>query len=158
MEEENKSVETVEKSVETPVEPKPKTYTESQYNALKAQLESLQKSAKDNEDFKAKWEQSEQARKDFEYQTNMERYVKSLHLVDDVYEEKLSALLQSGGATFQKGDIKNADGTLKAFKEKYPQAFKSEKIPHFTDSTQGKISADDSTLRKVMGLKVRKDV
>jgi hypothetical protein len=149
MEDENKPVETVESPVETP----PKTYTEEEYNALKTQLESLQQSTKDNEDFKAKWEQSEQARKDFEYKTNMDKYVKSLHLVDDVYEEKLSALLQSGGATFHKDGIRNADDTIKAFKEKYPQAFKSAKIPRFVDDTQGKALADDSTLRKIMGLK-----
>jgi hypothetical protein len=149
MEEENKEVETVEKAVETP----PKTYTESEYNALKTQLESLQKSTKDNEDFKAKWEQSEQARKEFEYQTNMEKYIKSLGLVDDVYEEKLSKLLQDGGAVFKKGDIENAEDTLEKFKKKYPQAFKSSKIPRFTDDTQGKPIPDDSTLRKIMGLK-----
>jgi hypothetical protein len=142
-------VETVEKPVETPQ----KTYTEEEYNALKLQLESLQQSAKDNEDFKAKWEQSEADRKEFEYQTNMDKYVKSLGLVDDVYEEKLSALLQNGGATFHKDGIRNAEDTLKAFKEKYPQAFKSAKIPRFVEDTQGKASTDDSTLRKIMGLK-----
>lgn len=149
MEEENKPVETVENPVETPQ----KTYTEEEYNALKLQLENLEKSTKDNDDFKAKWEQSEQARKDFEYQTNMDKYIKSLGLVDDVYEEKLSALLQEGGAVFKKGDIENAEDTLEKFKKKYPQAFKCAKIPRFVDDTQGKALADDSTLRKIMGLK-----
>jgi hypothetical protein len=135
------------------VAPQVKTYSEEEYNALKTQLESLQKSTKDNEDFKAKWEQSEQARKEFEYQTNMEKYIKSLGLVDDVYEEKLSELLQNGGAVFKKGDIENAEDTLEKFKKKYPQAFKSSKIPRFADDTQGKPIPDDSTLRKIMGLK-----
>ena len=39
----------------------PKTYSEQEYNALKTQLESLEKSMKDNESFKEKWEQSQKA-------------------------------------------------------------------------------------------------
>lgn len=39
----------------------PKTYSEQEYNALKTQLESLEKSMKDNENFKEKWEQSQKA-------------------------------------------------------------------------------------------------
>ena len=44
--------------------PQAKTYSEDEYNALKSQLDSLKKAAKDNEDFKKKFEESEQARKD----------------------------------------------------------------------------------------------
>ena len=71
-----------------PEQPKVKTYSEQEYNALKAQLESLEKSTKDNEDFKKKFEQSEKDRKEFEYQTHLNGYVNSLALVDDIYEEK----------------------------------------------------------------------
>ena len=39
----------------------PKTYSEQEYNVLKTQLESLEKSMKDNENFKEKWEQSQKA-------------------------------------------------------------------------------------------------
>lgn len=39
----------------------PKTYSEQEYNVLKTQLESLEKSMKDNESFKEKWEQSQKA-------------------------------------------------------------------------------------------------
>ena len=61
-------------------EPKPepakaKTYSEEEYNALKSQLDTLRQSAKDNEDFKKKFEQSEQARKDFEHKTKVSAYV-----------------------------------------------------------------------------------
>jgi len=139
-----------------PVEevPKARTYSEDEYNALKTQLESLQQSTKDNEDFKAKWEQSEKARKEFEYQTHLNGYVKSLGLVDDIYEEKLSTLLRNGGAKFKDGKALNVDETLTAFKEQYPQAFKSAKIPRFADNTQGKASSvAEDTLRKIMGLK-----
>lgn len=141
---------------ETVPEPQKKTYSEEEYNALRTQLESLEKSAKDNEDFKKKFEQSEKDRKEFEYQTHLNSYVKSLGLVDDIYEEKLATLLKSGGAKFKDGKAFEVDATLTAFKEKYPQAFKSAKIPRFADSTQGKSSTvAEDTLRKIMGLKTK---
>lgn len=142
---------------ETVPEPQKKTYSEEEYNALRTQLESLEKSAKDNEDFKKKFEQSEKDRKEFEYQTQLTGYVKSLGLVDDIYEEKLATLLKSGGAKFKDGKALEVDATLTAFKEKYPQAFKSAKIPRFADSTQGKTtSIAEDTLRKIMGLPSKK--
>ena len=151
---------------ETVPEPQKKTYSEEEYNALRTQLESLEKSAKDNEDFKKKkdnedfkkkFEQSEKDRKEFEYQTQLTGYVKSLGLVDDIYEEKLATLLKSGGAKFKDGKALEVDATLTAFKEKYPQAFKSAKIPRFVDNTQGKTtSVAEDTLRKIMGLPSKK--
>lgn len=109
------------------------------------------------EDYKQKWEQSEKDRKEFEYQTQLTEYVKSLCLVDDIYEEKLAALLKDGGAKFEDGKALEVDTTLATFKEKYPQAFKSAKIPRFVDSTPGKMtSATEDTLRKIMGLPSKK--
>lgn len=78
------------KSTQGQVEPKPpeqpentpKTYSEQEYNALKTQLESLEKSVKESEDFKKKWEQSEKERKDFEHKTKISAYVRSLGLKD----------------------------------------------------------------------------
>lgn len=150
---ENTPVE-VEPTEPIPEPQKVRTYSEEEYNALKMQLESLEKSTKDNEDFKKKFEQSEKDRKEFEYQTHLNSYVKSLGLVDDIYEEKLASLLKNGGAKFEKDKIINADETLKTFKEKYPQAFKNNTIPRFVDNTQGKASSvAEDTLRKIMGLK-----
>ena len=150
---ENTPVE-VEPTEPIPEPQKVRTYSEEEYNALKMQLESLEKSTKDNEDFKKKFEQSEKDRKEFEYQTHLNGYVKSLGLVDDIYEEKLATLLRNGGAKFEKDKIINADETLKTFKEKYPQAFKNNTIPRFVDNTQGKASSvAEDTLRKIMGLK-----
>lgn len=144
----------VEPTEPVPEPQKVRTYSEEEYNALKMQLESLEKSTKDNEDFKKKFEQSEKDRKEFEYQTHLNGYVKSLGLVDDIYEEKLATLLRNGGAKFEKDKIINADETLKTFKEKYPQAFKNNTIPRFVDNTQGKASSvAEDTLRKIMGLK-----
>ena len=59
-------------------EPTAKTYSEEEYKALETQLENLKQSTKDNEDFKKKFEESEQARKDFEYKTKVGTFVKSL--------------------------------------------------------------------------------
>jgi hypothetical protein len=120
MEDENKPVETVESPVETP----PKTYTEEEYNALKTQLESLQQSTKDNEDFKAKWEQSEQARKDFEYKTKVSNYVKALNLKDDIYENYVTNELISKGLQFDGDKLIGGEDVVSAFKFTHPDAFK----------------------------------
>ena len=58
-------------------EPTAKTYSEEEYKALEVQLENLKQSTKDNEDFKKKFEESEQARKDFEYKTKVGTFVKA---------------------------------------------------------------------------------
>lgn len=147
-------IQPTETASSVPEPQKVRTYSEEEYNALKTQLESLEKSTKDNEDFKKKFEQSEKDRKEFEYQTHLNGYVKSLGLVDDIYEEKLASLLKNGGAKFKDGKAFDVDETLKTFKEKYPQAFKNNTIPRFVDNTQGKASSvAEDTLRKIMGLK-----
>jgi hypothetical protein len=117
MEEENKPV-------ENPVETPQKTYTEEEYNALKLQLENLEKSTKDNEDFKAKWEQSEQARKDFEHKTKVSNYVKALNLKDDIYENYVANEIISKGLQFDGDKLIGGEDVVSAFKEKYPDAFK----------------------------------
>ncbi|MCD7800916.1 MAG: hypothetical protein LUG94_06880 [Ruminococcus sp.] len=139
-----------------PVEevPKARTYSEDEYNALKTQLESLQQSTKDNEDFKAKWEQSEKARKDFEYQTKINEFIKAQNLENDIYEEHLKKLIMEKELRFDENELVGGSKLVEKFKEKYPQAFKSAKIPRFADNTQGKASSvAEDTLRKIMGLK-----
>ena len=109
----------------TPPKPKEKTYSEQEYNALKTQLESLKQSAKDNEDFKKKFEESEKARKDFEYQTKLTSYVKSLGLENDIYEKHLMGLISAGKITFDDGGKPdNAEKIVEDFKKTYPQAFR----------------------------------
>lgn len=85
------------------VEEKPiKTY-EEEYKSLKKEKEELTQKL---------------------YQTQMHGYVKTLGLVDDIHEKYLAEELKKAGATFEDGNIKNADKVVKTFKEKYPQAFK----------------------------------
>ena len=105
-------------------ESQPKTYSEDEYNALKAQLDALEKSAKDNEDFKIKFEQSEQARKDFEHKTKISSYVKSLGLKDDIYENYVENLILEKGLKFDGSKLIGGDDIVSAFKETHPDAFK----------------------------------
>ena len=105
-------------------ESQPKTYSEDEYNALKAQLDALEKSAKDNEDFKAKFEASEQARKDFEHKTKISAYVKSLALKDDIYENYVENLILEKGLQFDDNKLIGGDDVVNTFKETHPDAFK----------------------------------
>lgn len=138
-----------------PEQPKVKTYSEQEYNALKTQLDNLKQSTKDNEDFKKKFEQSEQARKDFEYQTKVNEFVKSQNLDNDIYESYLKSQIAEKKLQFDEDDeLIGGKKLVEQFKSKYPQAFKSAKIPRFADNTQGKAySVAEDTLRKIMGLK-----
>lgn len=115
----------------TPVEaeptetvPKVRTYSEEEYNALRTQLESLEKSIKNNEDFKAKWEQSEADRKAFEHKTKVSAYVRSLNLKDDVYENYITNELISKGLQFDGDKLIGGDDVVSAFKNTHPDAFK----------------------------------
>jgi hypothetical protein len=119
------------KAEEKPV----KIYSEAEYNALKSQLDSLKQSTKDNEDFKKKFEQSEQARKDFEHKTKISAYVKSLGLKDDIYEKHVENLLLEKGLKFENDKLIGGDDIIKSFKESHADAFKSEKPQPFTAPT-----------------------
>ena len=133
----------------------PKTYSEQEYNALKTQLENLKQSAKDNEDFKKKWEQSEKERKDFEHKTKIVSYVRSLGLKDDVYEKYISDELIKAGFQFDGDKLVGGDELVSKFKETHADAFKdSEPVPKISAKATGTtVQKDDSILRSVMGLK-----
>ena len=133
----------------------PKTYSEQEYNALKTQLESLKQSAKESEDFKKKWEQSEKDRKDFEHRTKISAYVHSLGLKDDVYEKYISDELIKAGFQFDGDKLVGGDELVSKFKETHADAFKdSEPVPKISAKATGTtVQKDDSILRSVMGLK-----
>lgn len=153
---EETKVETVEETVETESKPEVKTYSEEEYKALETQLDELKKSVADNEDFKAKWEQSEQARKDFEHRTKVNSFVKSLGLKDDIYEKHVSDIIIEKGLKFEGDKLIGGDDVVSVFKEKYPNAFKSEKpLPEFSVHSSGQEGAgtDEAFIRSVMGIK-----
>ena len=133
----------------------PKTYSEQEYNALKTQLENLKQSAKDNEDFKKKWAQSEKERKDFEHKTKIVSYVRSLGLKDDVYEKYISDELIKAGFQFDGDKLVGGDELVSKFKETHADAFKDfEPVPKISAKATGTtVQKDDSILRSVMGLK-----
>ena len=122
---EETKVETVEKTVEPESKPEVKTYSEEEYKALETQLDELKKATAENEDFKAKWEQSEQARKDFEHKTKVKNYVKSLNVKEDIYEKYVSDIIIEKGLKFEGDKLIDGDDVVSVFKEKYPNAFKS---------------------------------
>ncbi len=153
---EETKVETVEETVEPESKPEVKTYSEEEYKALETQLDELKKSVADNEDFKAKWEQSEQARKDFEHRTKVNSFVKSLGLKDDIYEKHVSDIIIEKGLKFEGDKLIGGDDVVSVFKEKYPNAFKSEKpLPEFSVHSSGQEGAgtDEAFIRSVMGIK-----
>ncbi len=151
--------ETISAAEPTPIaEEKPagKTYTEAEYNALLSQIKSRKKSAKANEDFKKKFEESEQARKDFEYNTKISAFVKSLNLKNDIYENHVVNYIKEKNLQFDGNKLIGGDDVVSNFKEKYADAFKEkEPLPKFADKTTSAVTpkTDDAVLRAVMGLK-----
>ena len=128
----------VQNTPEPKTEPQPKTYSEAEYNALKSQLDSLKQSAKDNEDFKKKFEQSEQARKDFEHKTKVSAFVKSLGLKDDIYEKHVENLILEKGLKFEDDKLIGGDDVVSSFREAHADAFR----PHMTDGVSAPTSGN----------------
>ena len=123
--------------VEPKTEPaKAKTYSEAEYNALKSQLDNLKQSTKDNEDFKKKFEQSEQARKDFEHTTKVLAFVKSLGLKDDIYEKHVENLILEKGLKFDGDKLIGGDDVVNAFKASHADAFR----PNMTEGVSAPTS------------------
>lgn len=117
-------------------EPTEKTYSEKEYNALAKKLETANntiQSYKDMnidgikasvEDYKQKWEQSENDRKAFEHKTKVSDFVKSLGLKDDIYEKHVTDLIINKELKFDGDKLIGGDDVVKQFREKYPDAFK----------------------------------
>lgn len=128
----------VQNTPEPKTDPQPKTYSEAEYNALKSQLDSLKQSAKDNEDFKEKFEQSEQARKDFEHKTKVSAFVKSLGLKDDIYEKYVENLILEKGLKFENDKLIGGDDVVSSFREAHADAFR----PNMTDGVSAPTSGN----------------
>lgn len=157
MAEETKSTEAVQaETAPEQAEPTPKTYTEQEYNALKTQLDTANDTIKSYEkmdidgikasveDYKQKWEQSENDRKAFEHRTKVSSFVKSLGLKDDIYEKHVTDLILEKDLKFDGDKLIGGDDVVKQFREKYPDAFKSADTGGFIaptgNSATGKLS------------------
>lgn len=96
------------------------------------------------EDYKVKWEQSENDRKAFEYKTKVGDFVKSLGLKDNIYEKHVTALILEKELKFDGDKLIGSDDVVKQFKIKYPDAFKSADTGDFIaptgNSATGKLS------------------
>ncbi|MDE5853553.1 MAG: hypothetical protein K2H19_00620 [Ruminococcus sp.] len=102
MAEETKTPETNQEEIQ---QEQVKTYSEQEYNALKAQLDTANSTIKSYEDmdidgikasvedYKTKYEQSENERKAFEHRTKVGGFVKSLGLKDDIYEKYVTDMI-----------------------------------------------------------------
>lgn len=137
-------------------EPTAKTYTEQEYNALKTQLDTANDTIKSYEkmdidgikasveNYKQKWEQSENDRKAFEHRTKVSGFVKSLGLKDDIYEKYVTDLILEKDLKFDGDKLIGGDDVVKQFREKYPDAFKSADTGSFIaptgNSATGKLS------------------
>ena len=107
-----------------------KTYSEQEYNALKSQLDTANDTIKSYEkmnidgikasveDYKTKWEKSENDRKAFEHKTKVNGFVKSLGLKDDIYEKHVTDLIISKELKFDGDKLIGGDDVVKQFKEK----------------------------------------
>lgn len=170
MSEETKATEPVqvENKPENTPEQVAKTYSEEEYNALKSQLDTANDTIKSYEkmdidgikqsvdDYRQKWEQSENDRKAFEHKTRVNGFVKSLGLKDDIYEKYVADLILEKGLKFDGEKLIRGDDVVNDFKSKYPNAFQpAEPVPEFSVSTTGQsgVKDDDAFIRKVMGLK-----
>ena len=113
-----------------------KIYSEQEYNTLAEQLrtanETIQ-SYKDMdiegikasvEEYKTKWEQSENERKVFEHKTKVSGFVKSLGLKDDIYEKYVTDMIIAKELKFDGEKLIGGDDVVNQFREKYPDAFK----------------------------------
>lgn len=146
-EETKEKVETVEKTVETETKTEAKTYSEDEYNALKSQLDNANNTInsykemdidgikKSVEDYKKKWEKSENDRKAFEYKTKINTYVKSLGLKDDIYEKYVSDIITEKDLKFDGDKLIGGDDVVSTFREKYPDAFKPADTGNFIATT-----------------------
>lgn len=113
-----------------------KTYTEQEYQTLTDQLAKANQTIQDFEkmdidkikasveDYKQKWEQSENDRKAFEHRTKVSGFVKSLGLKDDIYEKHVTELILEKELKFDGDKLIGGDDVVNQFKEKYPDAFK----------------------------------
>ncbi|MDE6833838.1 MAG: hypothetical protein K2J39_06310 [Ruminococcus sp.] len=143
MSEENKSPETVqaETTPENLPEQAEKTYSVQEYNDLKSQLDTANNTI---QNYKQKFEKSENDRKAFEHKTKVGNYVKSLGLKDDIYEKHVTDLILEKGLKFDGDKLVDNDNIVNNFKEKYPNAFKSADTGGFIaptgNSATGKLS------------------
>lgn len=130
------SEEIKENQPENVQEQQAKMYTEEEYNTLKSQLDAANNTIKSYEDmniegikksvedYKTKWEQSENDRKAFEYRTKISGFVKSLGLKDDIYEKHVADLIIAKELKFDGDKLIGSNDVVNAFRESHPDAFK----------------------------------
>lgn len=129
----------------TTSETAPKTYTEQEYDSLKAQYEALRRQYDEAvqtiksfeglnvEEIKAKSEEyktkAEKLQADFDafvYRSNVEKFVDTLNPTDKVYKDYITKQLIAEKLQFKDGDLLGAEKIVEKIKADYPNAFKQE--------------------------------
>ena len=115
------------------------------------------------EDYKQKYEQtkkeSEEKAIEMQYDNNLNNYMKSLEMIDDVHLENLKKQIKEKGLKFEEGKLLGGDDFIKNYKEKHPNAFKSSEKPVFTTGVDAAVptaTVQENILRKAMGLPEKK--
>ena len=146
-----------EEAKDTKPETKPETtYTEEQYKALEAKVQSLTdqlaeanktiKSYTDMDidaikksaaDWQQKAEQAEAERAAFEHRTKLAAYVKGLGLRDDVYEAHVTALLEEKGLKFDGDKLIGGEDVVQTFRETHADAFAPDRSEQVAAPTSG---------------------
>ena len=135
----------------------PKTYTEAQYQALEAKVQSLtDQLAEANQTIKsytdmdieaiqqsaADWEQkAKQAEADraaFEHRTKLNAYVRALHLRDEIYEAHVTKLLEDKGLQFEGDKLIGGEDVVQDFRKAHADAFLPDQTERAAAPTSGR--------------------
>lgn len=151
MAEETKSTEAVQTEATTEqAKPTEKTYTEQEYNALKSQLDTANKTIqsykdmdidgikKSVEEYKQKVEQAENDHKAFEHRTKLVQYVKGLRLKDEIYEAHVTKLLEEKELKFDGDRLIGGDDVVQSFRKDHEDAFIPDSEERVSSRTSGK--------------------
>lgn len=176
MADETKQPEEQQKQPEEGANPEPKTYSEADYNALKAQLETattqlteandkikgfadmdVEKIKNEVADYREKFEASQKQIAQMEYSTKLEKFVEKQGCKNAVYADYLKRQIEAKQLKFDGETLLGGEDVVKALRESCPDAFASEgdKKPEFVASTPGgnNKSMTDDMVRRVLGLK-----
>lgn len=134
-----------EENTTTSVEKSPKTYSEQEYDSIKAQFDALRKQFDEAtatiksfetlnvDDIKAKSEEyktkAEKLQADFDayvYQTNVEKFVDTLKPTDKIYKDYITKQLIAENLQFKDGELLGAEKIVGRIKTDCPNAFMQE--------------------------------
>lgn len=174
MEDETKK-EPTQQQEQTP-EPQEKTYSEEDYNALQAKLDTVTgqlneannkiKSYSDMDidgikqsaaDWQKKCEAAQDQMQKMEYDAKLDKFVAKQGCKNPIYADYLKRQIEGKQLKFDGDTLLGGEDVVKALRESCPDAFAAaeDNKPVFVESAPGTASknATDEAIRRVMGLK-----